>query len=45
MDGPFDREEGSTSCLITRRKEENTGANLVRSVGLGVGRWRFLKVI
>lgn len=35
MGGPFHGEEGSTSCLITRRKEENTGANVVRSVVWG----------
>lgn len=44
-DCPFDREERGTSSLVTRGKEENTGAGVLRSVGLGVGRRRFLKVI
>lgn len=33
------------SSLVTRGKGENIGASILRSVGFGVERWRFLKVI
>lgn len=42
MDCPFGREERSTFSLVTRRKGEDTGASVLRPVGLEVERWRCL---